>query len=100
MTTTRIPLSPGHIDVDRIADHLEVTVSMGERTVFGIALTYDEADTLAGALSAGTRHGHMAEAVDAGLVGLDTVDDIWAASDETGIAAEAITAGMTEAARP
>lgn len=49
--TTRIPLDHGHVDVDYLAEHVEVTVRINDRTVFGIALSPVEAEQIGMALA-------------------------------------------------
>lgn len=46
LNSTRIPLDGGRIDLDRTDGGVEMTVRIGDRTVFGIALTVSEAEAL------------------------------------------------------
>jgi hypothetical protein len=78
MNTNRTALDNGHIDVDTFADHVELTARINDRTVFGIALTFHEAEHLGLALARPDG---------------PTVSDLYAIADISGLDASQMIAG-------
>lgn len=78
MNTTRTALDNGHIDVDILADHVELTARINDRTIFGIALSFSEAEHLGLALARPDG---------------PTVSDLYAIADTAGLDASDMIAG-------
>ena len=49
--TRTIPLDGGHAIIEHVADRVEVTIRLGDRTVVGLALSHMEAANLGRALA-------------------------------------------------
>lgn len=91
----RVPLDGGHADIDVPGEHVEVTVTLGARAVLGLALSPIEARKIGEALTAAAHLAHVTQAAQLDLEGVDTVTDLFRASQETGVPASALIEQVT-----
>lgn len=90
MDTNRIPLDHGHADVDVTGPAVELTVKIGDRIGFGLALSPTEAQALADALTGASRAAWAVRAAEVDLSSVRTVSDLWRAAEASGIPASAL----------
>lgn len=88
--SNRVPLDGGHADIDVPGEHVELTITLGARAVLGLALSADEADRIGAALRAAAHQARIAQAAQIDLEGVDTVTDLFRASQTTGIPASVL----------
>lgn len=88
--STRIPLEGGHADVDVTGPAVELTVKIGDRIGFGLALSPAEAQALADALTGASRAAWAVRAAEVDLSSVRTVLDLWRAAEDSGIPASAL----------
>lgn len=89
-TSQRVALDGGHADVDVIDQHVEVTITLGERATIGIALTTEEAQKIADALMGAAHRAEVSRAMQLNLSGLETVTDLFDTAQGTGVPASAL----------
>lgn len=88
--STRIPLEGGRADVDVTGPAVELTVKIGDRIGFGLALSPTEAQALADALTGASRAAWAVRAAEVDLSSVRTVLDLWRAAEDSGIPASAL----------
>lgn len=88
--TERVALDGGHADVDVIDQHVEVTVTLGERATIGLPLSTGEARKIARALMGAAHRAEVARAMQVNLSGVHTVTDLFNAAQDTGVPASAL----------
>ena len=89
-TSERVALDGGHADVDVIDQHVEVTITLGERATIGLALTTGEARKIAHALMGAAHRAEVARAMQLNLSGVETVTDLFDTAQDTGVPASAL----------
>lgn len=91
----RVALDGGHADVEAVETAVELTMVLGARTALGMALSPVEARRIGEALTAAAHRAHVAQAAQLDLEGVDTVTDLFRASQETGVPASALIEQVT-----
>lgn len=89
-SSERIAMDGGHADVESVETAVELTVTLAERAVLGIALSPAEARRIGEALVSAAHRAEVAQAAQVDMSGVDTVTDLWNRSQETGIPASAL----------
>lgn len=91
----RVALDGGHADVEAVETAVELTMVLGARTALGMALSPAEARRIGGALVFAAHRAEVAQAAQLDLEGVDTVTDLFRASQETGVPASALIEQVT-----
>lgn len=86
----RIPLESGRADVDVTGATVELTVSIGGRAGYGIALAADEAARIGEALTAAARAAQAVECADVDLSDVRTVCDLFTRAQAMGVPASVL----------
>ncbi|MFQ6483787.1 hypothetical protein [Brachybacterium epidermidis] len=89
-TSQRVALDGGHADVDVIDQHVEVTITLGERATIGLALTTGEARKIAHALMGAAHRAEVSRAMQLNLSGVETVTNLFDTAQDTGVPASAL----------
>ncbi|MGP5641031.1 hypothetical protein ACTXPS_16515 [Brachybacterium tyrofermentans] len=89
-SSDRIAMDGGHADVETVETAVELTVTLAERAVLGIALSPAEARRIGEALVSAAHRAHVAQAAHVDLEGVDAVTDLFRRSQEIGIPASAL----------
>lgn len=89
-SSERIAMDGGHADVESVETAVELTVTLAERAVLGIALSPTEARRIGEALVSAAHRAHVAQAAQMDLEGVETVTDLFRRSQESGIPASAL----------
>lgn len=76
--------------MDVIDQHVEVTITLGERATIGLALTTGEARKIAHALMGAVHRAEVSRAMQLNLSGVETVTDLFNAAQHTGVPASAL----------
>lgn len=86
----RVAMDGGHADVEAVETAVELTVTLAERAVLGIALSPAEARRIGEALVAAAHRAHVRQAAQVDLEGVETVTDLFHRSQATGIPTSAL----------
>lgn len=94
-SSERVALDGGHADVEAVETAVELTMVLGARTALGMALSPAEARRIGGALVFAAHRAEVAQAAQLDLEGIDTVTDLFRASQKTGVPASALIEQVT-----
>lgn len=86
----RVAMDGGHADIETVETAVELTVTLAERAVLGIALSPTEARRIGEALVAAADRAYAQQAAQIDLEGVETVRDLYRTAQATGLPAAAL----------